>query len=488
MSKHDATATTSLITIDFSVLHKIRSWIKHNNVTAIRELSVQYNCSDFADLLSHLTSAVQIIYVLNVINTTLSAEIFSFFSPATKERIVISLTSADIKKLIALLKRDDLYDLLDELPSNLVKKLITAFPPKSNQRELINTLLSYEEDMAGCLINDDFIELVESDTVDVAIDKIRHNYNNYSHISTYYVINKQRTLVGFISIQKLIFSHKDKTLAKIMDKNIIYAKARDDQEHVANLFKKYDVNELPAVNSEKKLLGIITIDDVIDVIEEEATEDIQKLAAIEPLEFSYLRSGIWTLTRSRIRWLAFLMISATLSQIAIAGFISSIDSSQLISVVALTYLVSLLPIISGTSGNAGSQSSTIIVRSLSTGEITTKDYGKLLWKELRVSALTGFLLALINALRMIIINVITNYSGGGPHVFMTSWQIRILISTAFALFIVIVLAKVVGVTLPVIAKIIKIDPAVMAAPLLTTLLDALSTTIFFSAAMIVFLI
>ena len=478
---------TDIVEIDQEQLEELKQAVINEDVSLIRRLSLTHNCSDFADLLSLLTP-IQIIYVLRIISTNLAGETFSFFSPEIKTSVVETFNSNDINQIIESLKRSEIYELLDELPSNLVTKVIAAASDKgAEHKNYINKILAYEDDMAGSLLNDDFIELLNTDTTDAAINKIRKNYNQFDHISTYYIIDKTRKLVGYISIQKLIFSPPGKLLDEIMDKNVIFVHAQDDQEDVANVFKKYDINELPVVNKEGRLLGVVTIDDVIDVIEEEATEDIQKLAGVNPPAFSYLRSSIWSLTRSRIRWLAFLMVSATLSQIAIAGFIGVIDKNNYLTSAALAYLLSLLPIISGTSGNAGSQSSTVIIRSLSINELKPKDYFTILWKEFRVSLCTGLLLVAINALRMLIINVITNYSSHN-NVVMTPDQWKILISTSFALLFTVVLAKIVGITLPILATLVKIDPAVMAAPLLTTLLDAVSTTIFFSAALIVFVI
>ena len=374
-----------------------------------------------------------------------------------QQYIIQSITHEEMTTIIDQLYFDDVIDLLEEMPANIVKKILLNTDEK--KRKLINQFLKYEEDSAGSIMTIEFVDLKKEMTVEQAIERIRKTGVDKQTINTCYVIDKNRKLEGITSIRRLILSNKDVLIKDIMKENYVFINTFDDQEYVASQFKKYDLVSMPVVDKEHRLVGIITIDDIVDIIDQENTEDFHKMAAMEPSEEEYLKTGVFELAKHRIIWLLVLMVSATFT-----GNIIRKSEDVLQSVVILA---SFIPMLMDTGGNSGSQSSTLVIRGLALGEIKLKDIFKVMWKEFRVSVVVGIALAIVNFLRVYFIEKVS---------FMVS------ITVCISLFFTVVLAKVVGGILPIVAKKLKLDPAIMASPLITTIVDAVALLIYFGIA------
>jgi magnesium transporter len=325
----------------------------------------------------------------------------------------------------------------------------------------MNLLLSYPEDSAGYMMTTDFVELKLSDTVKRAITRIKTQGKVAETISNCYIVNENRTLVGSIRLREILFADEDEMISEIMDTDVIYVVTSDDREEVANVFKKYDFSVLPVVNDEEKLIGIITADDIIDVLLEETTEDIQKIAAITPMEGSYTESNIIEMAKSRVSWLIILMVSATFTGLIIQGYEQTLT--------LIPALAASMPMIMSTAGNAGSQSSIMVIRGISVDNMSIKDFWLVIWKELKIGLVIGLVLFVVNVLRLMIFT---------PEVGFTT---DLVISTT--VFITILMANITGGLLPLVALIFKQDPAAMASPLITTIVDALALIVYFKLAM-----
>ncbi len=365
-------------------------------------------------------------------------DVFSYMSNDMQQYIIQSITHEEMTTIIDQLYFDDVIDLLEEMPANIVKKILLNTDEK--KRKLINQFLKYEEDSAGSIMTIEFVDLKKEMTVEQAIERIRKIGVDKQTINTCYVIDRNRKLEGIISIRRLILSNKDVLIKDIMKENYVSINTFDDQEYVASQFKKYDLVSMPVVDKEHRLVGIITIDDIVDIIDQENTEDFHKMAAMEPSEEEYLKTGVFELAKHRIIWLLVLMISATFT-----GNIIRKSEDVLQSVVILA---SFIPMLMDTGGNSGSQSSTLVIRGLALGEIKLKDIFKVMWKEFRVSVVVGIVLSVVNFLRVYFIEKVS---------FMVSMTVCI------SLFFTVVLAKVVGGILPIVAKKLKLDPAIMLA-------------------------
>ena len=352
---------------------------------------------------------------------------------------------------------DDKIDFLGEMPANFVSSLLAN--SSREERSLINQVLHYPETSAGGLMTIEYMALKKNMTVAEAMVRIKETGMDKETIYTCYVLDGTRKLLGIVSLRRLVLAEDSLKVGEIMEKDIMMVSALDDQEAVAELFRKYDLMALPVVDNEKRMIGIITVDDVIDVIEQENTEDFQRMAAMKPTDEEYLQTGVFSLARHRIVWLLVLMISATFT----GGIISHYEG--LLS--AAVILTAFIPMLMDSGGNAGSQSSTLIIRGLALGEITLRDWGKVLWKELRVGLIAGTILALVNFARMMIFS----HAGLGVTVVVS---VTLAATVAFA--------KIVGGILPIGAKALKLDPAIMAGPLITTIVDALSLVLYFTIA------
>ncbi len=424
----------------------------------IRDVFNYYNLVDLAVMVEEL-QLEQILLLFKILKREISAEMFTYLSYAKQEELINAFTSPEIKGMLENLYSDDIIDFIEELPSNLVKKILQA--ASEDQRTEINLLLSYPEDSAGSMMTTEFVELKETDTIKRAIARIKTQGRVAETITNCYVVDQNRRLVGSIRLREILFANEDELISEVMDTDVISVMTNDDQEVVANVFKKYDFSVLPVVNDEERLIGIITADDIIDVLYEETTEDIQKIAAIMPTEGSYIETSIMEMAKSRITWLIILMVSATFTGFIIQGYESTLA--------LIPALAASMPMIMSTAGNAGSQSSIMVIRGISVDDMTIKDIGLVVWKELQVGFVIGILMFVVNVLRLLIFT---------PDVgLMTDLVI------SGTVFLTILMAKVTGGLLPLVALLFKQDPAAMASPLITTIVDALALIVYFNLAL-----
>ncbi|NLL63242.1 MAG: magnesium transporter [Ruminococcaceae bacterium] len=442
--------------IDYDVLN---GYVDEKNFSMLRTELIGLNKVDIAEFLGKLERDIMI-RVFRILPKDISAEVFSHLESEDQGDIISSITDTEIKKLIDDLFLDDMVDLVEEVPANLVTRILRNATPET--RKLINTYLSYPEESAGSIMTNEMVELHDRLTVKEAINHIRKTGIDKETIYTCYCIDNGRHLIGTVDFADLVFNKSDALIRDIMDedKQLVYVNTLDDQEKVADIAKKYDLLAVPVVDNEKRLVGMVTIDDIIDIIEEETTEDFEKMAALLPSEDVYLKTPVHILVKNRIGWLLILMISATLTGFIIQSF------EDMLAVI--TGLTAAIPIITGTGGNAGNQSSTLAIRSLALGEIELKDWFKVLFKEIRVAVACGAILGIVNFARMQIMG-----SAGSMLVYLT---------VSLAMFFAVVMAKMIGCLLPMLAKLVKIDPAVIAGPVISTLVDSLSLLVYFVIA------
>lgn len=412
------------------------------------------NVVDIATLLQEVDQE-SVVKIFRVLPKDVAADVFAYLDSDQRLYIVNSITDKEIASIIDELFMDDTVDILEELPSSVVKKVLRN--TDESTRKIINQFLNYPESSAGSIMTIEYADLKKHMTVAEAIQHIKKTGIDKETINTCYVLGDNRELLGIVSLRKLILSDPDIVIGDFMKTDFISVNTLDDQEYVANLFKKYDLITVPVTDNEKRLVGIITIDDIVDIIDQENTEDIQKMAAMEPNEEPYLKTSVWALAKHRIIWLLVLMISATFTGNIIKSYEDALSS--------VVILASFIPMLMDTGGNAGSQSSTLIIRGLALGEIKLSDWFKVIFKELRVSIIAGGTLAVVNFLRIYFIE-------------KTSFMISLTV--CISLFFIVIVAKVIGGLLPIIAKKLKLDPAIMASPLITTIVDAVALTLFFS--------
>ena len=394
----------------------------------------------------------------------LAAETFVEMETDNQERLLSSFTDNELKEVIDELYIDDAVDIIEEMPANVVKRILNNSDPET--RKIINEILKYPDDSAGSIMTTEYVSLDEDITVEDALKRIRRTGVDKETIYTCYVTKPDRTLLGYVTAKRLLLSDDDMIISEIMDTNIIFVSTNEDKEVVAKEMSKYDLLAIPVVDKEKRLVGIVTVDDAIDVIEEEATEDIEKMAAIIPSDKPYLSTSAFEIWRKRMPWLILLMLSATFTSQIITSF-----EGKLASCVVLT---AFIPMIMGSGGNAGGQTSVTIIRGLALEEIQMRDIFRILFKELRVSLLCGLVLAIATFGKMMLID---NLLLGNSDVTVT-----IAAVVSFTLLVTIVVAKLVGCLLPVLAKRVGFDPAVMASPFITTIVDALSLLIYLGIA------
>lgn len=421
------------------------------------ELS-EMNEVDIAEFFGSLEPKQQLL-VFRILPKDISAEVFAYLESDDQMNIVNSITDRELSELVDELFLDDTVDFLEEVPANVVTRVLKIADKET--RQLINRFLRYPENSAGGIMTIEMVQLHDSLTVAQAIESIRRTGIDKETIYTCYCIDKARHLVGTIALSELIFNDDSTVLSDIMeeDASLISVNTLDDQEYVADIVRKYDLLSVPVTDNENRLVGIITIDDVVDVIEEEVTEDFEKMAAMTPSDDEYLKTGVFRLAKNRIVWLLILMISGTFTGMIIEGY-----ETLLSGFVALT---ASMPMLMGTGGNAGSQASTLIIRGLAVGEIQIKDYFKIVLKEIRVAAICGIVLAAANLIRM--------------H-FFSEGTLAVYLVVSLAMFIAIVVAKLIGCSLPILAKLVKIDPALMAGPMIATLVDIVTLVIYFALA------
>ena len=415
---------------------------------------------DIADLMAELEDK-QMILVFRLLEKDAAAETFTEMElKDQRETILNALTDSEIKEFMEEMYVDDTVDVLEEMPANVVDRLLDATDEET--RAQINQLLHYPDDSAGSIMNVEYIAFQKEMTVEEAILKIRQVGLNRETIYTCYVTEK-RKLIGAVSLKDLLTSGDTRTIEEIMETNLIYVNTHDDQEEAASLINKYNLIAVPVVDNDMRMVGIITVDDAIDVIEEEATEDMSMMMGIAPSEETYFGTTTWEHAKSRIPWLLFLMLSATLSGIALGKFEGAIAIMPILN--------TFVPMLTGTGGNCGSQSSTLIIRGLATDEIEFRDIFKVVRKELGVSIMVGTMLAIVNGIRILL---------------MYEANVMLAIALGITIICTVTLAKVIGCCLPLVAKKVGLDPALMAAPLITTLVDTGTIILYFSIATKIF--
>lgn len=437
------------------LLAQLKAIIQEKSVTKLRELFDEYNVVDMSELVSEL-EVPEALFVFKTLKNDVSSTVFSYLSHEAQQDLIAHFTGPQIKDILDNLYSDDIIDIMGEMPANIVNHVLKN--ASAQQREEINKLLSYDENTCGSIMSIDFVKIKEKDTITEAIDRVRKQGRAAETISYCYITDAKKKLKGYISFKELLFAGGDEVVGDLMDTDLIFVKTSDDQEEAARMIQKYDITAIPVVNDEECLVGIITVDDIIDIIHEEATEDIQKMNAITPLEDTYLHSSVWEMFKSRIVWLLVLMISATFTG-QILGYYEGILAQY-------TVLTAFIPMLMDTSGNAGNQSSTMIIRALAMKELQPKDILKVWWKEIRVALLCGGIMGAVNFLRIL--------------VFMNQVDVMTSFVISLTVFVTVILAKLVGATLPIIATLLKQDPAVMAGPLITTLVDAIALMTFFT--------
>ncbi len=433
--------------------------IENDRYVDARKILINMNEVDIGLLFDEIPED-KMLRVFRMLPKNLAAETFSYMRSEQQQFIVESITEREIVSIVDEMFMDDAVDFLEEMPANVVKKVLKVTDPET--RKTINQLLRYPEDSAGSIMTTEFVDLKKEMTVRDAIRHIRATGVDKETINTCYVIDEKRHLEGTISIRKLILSQSDEIISDIMSEDTKYVYTHDDQETSANYIKKYDLLSLPVVDAENRLVGIITIDDIVDVIEQETTEDMEMMAGMTPSDKPYTEEGITETFKKRIICLLLLMLTATFT----AGILSSFEASLAV----YPALVAFIPMLMGTGGNAGGQSSVAVIRSLALDEIGFSDILKIAWKEARVAVACGVVMAIVCFLKVILID----------RLFTDGIDIIVALVVSAAIFCTVVLAKIVGCTMPMLAKKVGLDPAVMASPFITTIVDALSLLIYFA--------
>lgn len=438
------------------MLKNIENLIEEKKYAEIKQILNEMNDYDIAEIFEDLPTTEQL-KIFRLLTKDIAADVFSYMETDTQSKLITLLSEKEAVDIINDMASDDAADLMDEIPANVVSRLLAKVD--ADTRRDINQLLNYPDNSAGSIMTTEYMDLKEENTIEEAIRKIKREYDDKETIDICFVTDKSRKLIGTVKLKDLVLNDEEKLIKDIMDDDIMSVSTLTDQEEVASIIQDYDLTSIPVVDTENKLVGIITIDDVIDIIEAEATEDIEKMAAITPTEKPYLKLNVLELYKSRIPWLLLLMISATFT-----GKIIQHYEAALASYVVLT---SFIPMLMDTGGNAGGQSSVTIIRGLSLNDIEYKDTLKVIWKEIRVAVLAGITLAIANFAKLLLIDKVTT---------------SVALVVCLTLVVTVIIAKIIGCSLPILAKKIGFDPAVMASPFITTIVDAISLIVYFQIA------
>lgn len=442
---------------------KIKELIDTKNFRKLRETLEKMQVIDIAYDIKDL-KIDEIAKIIRLMNKDMAADLFSELPLSIETELLSKLTDKEAVFIINEMFTDDAADLLDEMPASIVKRLLKQCHPDT--RADINKLLNYPDDSAGSVMTVEYAELKSNLTIKQAINTLRKEIDEYETINVCYVVDERRKLLGHLSLKDILLADANDNVINVLHKDTICVKTTTDQEEVGKLFKKYDLTVMPVVDSEDRLLGIITIDDIMDIMEEETTEDIEKMAAISPSDKPYLEISPWLTWKARIPWLLLLMISATFTGQIISNFETSLA--------VLPVLTAYIPMLMDTGGNAGSQASVTIIRSLSLNQISFKDIGKVIWKELRVSIMVGATLAIANFAKLMLIDNLLFHNKA------VTFSISLVI--CLTIFMIVIVAKLIGCTLPILTKKLGFDPTVMASPFITTIVDALGLIVYFTVA------
>ena len=447
--------------INNELIEKLLSLLQNKQYGAVKTLVQDMNEVDVAEAIEEIFEENEepetLLRLFRLLPKETAAETFAYMHSDVQQKLVEMLSDTELGYILDDMYLDDYVDLVEEMPANVVKKLMQVSSPEN--RKLINEYLRYPEDSAGSLMTNEYVYLKPRLTVSQAFDVIRNTGIDKETIYTCYVISGEKQLEGVVTIRELLLADPNAKVGDIMNTNVIHAHTLDDREEVAKLFSKYDMISLPVVDKEERLVGIITVDDAVDVLQEENTEDFEKMAGMTPSDDTYLRTPVITLAKHRIIWLMVLMLSAMVTGAMLEYYEAAF--------VSIPLLVTFIPQIMDTGGNCGSQASTMIIRGLALDEISPKDFTKAWWKEIRVALLCSIALCSVNYIRILI-----QYHDP---------QVALVVSGT--LMLTICMAKSLGCILPILAKILKLDPAIMASPLITTITDAFSILVYFNFAL-----
>ena len=446
------------IALRIAELDEIMTLLEDRNYAVLKPLLASMNAIDLAEVFEETQSDVELLILFRILPKDLAAETFVEMDSDVKKRLINKLNDRELKAVMDELFLDDTVDLIEEMPASVVKRVLAQSDAET--RAYINDILKYHKDSAGSIMTIEFVSLRPTMTVDEAFERIRRTAIDKETIYTCYVVDNTNKLLGLVTAKDLMLANKTAVIEEIMNDNVIYASTEDDKETVARMISDYGFLALPIVDREMRLVGIVTVDDAMTVLQEENTEDIAKMAAMAPTDKPYLKTNVFSLFRNRVLWLLILMLGSTFT-----GLILNSYEAQL-----STCLVACVPMIMGTGGNSGSQASVTVIRSLSIGEIETRDVGKVIWKELRTSILLGATLAIACFLKLILLDGMLLGIPG------YTWEVSLVVS--LALLCTVIVAKLVGAILPILAKICKLDPAVVANPFITTIVDAVSVILF----------
>ena len=448
------------------IIEEAERLLEEKNFYALKLLLQEMEGADVALVLDEFPDK-NIGILFRVLPKDLAAEAFVEMDSDNQEILLSSFTDSEIKEILDELYIDDTVDIIEEMPANVVRRIIKNSTPEA--RKSINEILKYPVDSAGSIMTTEYVRLDEDITVEDALKRIRRTGVDKETIYTCYITKPDRTLLGYVTAKTLLLSDDEQIISDIMETNVIVAHTDEDKEVVVKEMSKYDLLALPVVDKENRLVGIVTVDDAIDVMEEEATEDVEKMAAITPSDKPYLSTSVFEIWKNRIPWLFLLMLSATFT-----GAIITYFEDKLVASIAGTALIAFIPMLMGTGGNAGGQSSVTIIRGLAVEEIRMGDILKIIFKELRVSVLCSLSLAIVNFGKMLLVD---NLLFGNPNI-----TVSVAMTVSLTLVLVVIVAKIVGCTLPILAKRVGFDPAVMASPFITTIIDAVSLLIYFNIA------
>ncbi len=437
-------------------MEELLQYVEEHRFRSLRAHLSEMNEADIAEFMEELDNNRKVL-IFRMLPKELATDVFACLEADIQEHIINSISDAEIQKIVEDLFVDDAVDMLEELPATVVKRVMRTTTPET--RKLINQFLQYPDNSAGSIMTAEYIGLKKYMNVEQAFSYIRAHGVDKETIYTCFVMDRERHLEGVVTIKDLLMNPYETRIQDIMDTNIIKTVTTEDQEEVIDLFNKYDLLCLPVVDHEDRLVGIVTVDDVVDVMEEEATEDFEKMAAMLPSDKPYLKTSILELAKNRIVWLTVLMLSSMIT--------GSILTHYEQAFAALPLLVSFVPMLTGTGGNAGSQSSTMIIRCMAIGEVEPKDTLRVIWKEIRVAFVVGLILGALNFIRLMLM-----YPG----------QSMVCLTVVLSLYFTVIMAKGIGCTLPIAAKLLNLDPAIMAAPLISTIVDACSLIIYFKIA------
>ena len=455
-----------MVQVNVTLTQTIKKLLEEKKYSTLRDILITMMPYDIAAVFEELQDEKMAI-LFRILPKELAAETFVEMDENTQQFLIHGFSDSELKEVVDELFVDDAVDLIEEMPANVVKRILRS--ADKDMRKQINELLKYPEDSAGSIMTTEFISLRPDMTAEMAIKRIRRTGVDKETIYTCYVNDENNKLIGITTVKDLLLANDDDVVRDMMEENVISVHTLDDQEKVAQMFSNYDFLALPVVDNEQRTVGIVTIDDAIDVIQEEATEDIEKMAAVLPSDKPYMKTGVFGIYAKRVPWLLVLMLSATFTSTIISSFDNVLQRIIILS--------SFIPMITGSGGNAGSQASVSVIRALSLGEIEFKSIFKVLWKEFRVAVLCGLTLAVANFIKLLVFDL-RGYEGTGA-------PMLIALAVSLTIWGTIVMAKIVGSSMPLLAKKIGFDPAVMANPLISTVCDSLSLLIYFAVATLI---